>query len=379
MNMGNLESHSLVIEDETQFMSVKLAEIKNNISAEDAELADNLFKKVVSELGHKQNISEISNRIMNFASDEVTAFEENHKDIDSSIQDILKMGDDEFNVGKSILTIKKEAEELLAASQNMQKNSLMSRISNFLMGTSLSQKLQEQFLSANEVFEGVKKSLKESVVRMEAKNYEVQNRRDALNTSIGNMKKKIASFTLFRDMIDRKIQDTPDRDLAKNIQDSVLFYIDVRLQNLMQTLFVMSQTLAGYTMIIHNNSLLIMATKNSISTSLSALKTNVYVASAAKQGKEQLELVNKIDDLATQAILKTSEQLNQTATDATKKISAGSLEAEKLESAMHTMINALTQIESYKSEALPKIRSGIEKIRVLNNELESKLSSIQSS
>ena len=117
--------------------------------------------------------------------------------------------------------------------------------------------------------------------------------------------------------------------------------------------------------------------QNTIITSITALKTNVYIASAAQEGKKQLKAVSEMDKLASDVILKNAQDVNDTATDVMAKVAGGALDNESLEKAINLMIDSLDKIENFKNEALPKMKENIAKIAQMSKTLESKVNKLE--
>ena len=227
------------------------------------------------------------------------------------------------------------------------------------------------------LFEEITANLKHSINVLEARNAEISEKQKELSLIIESLKGKIEILSKTDELIENLAANQTDEEQKKFLLEEALFYIRMHLQNLRQVLVVMQQSLANYATIKHNNSLLSFATQNTITTSITALKTNVYIASAAQEGKKQLKAVSEMDKLASDVILKNAQDVNDTATEVTAKVAGGALDNESLEKAINLMIDSLDKIENFKNEALPKMKENLAKIAQMSKTLESKVNKLE--
>ena len=246
-----------------------------------------------------------------------------------------------------------------------------------MLGKDLAAELASKYQSVSSLFEEITANLKHSINVLEARNAEISEKQKELSLIIESLKGKIEILSKTDELIENLAANQTDEEQTKFLLEEALFYIRMHLQNLRQVLVVMQQSLANYATIKHNNSLLSFATQNTITTSITALKTNVYIASAVQEGKKQLKAVSEMDKLASDVILKNAQDVNDTATDVMAKVAGGALDNESLEKAINLMIDSLDKIENFKNEALPKMKENIAKIAQMSKTLESKVNKLE--
>ena len=316
--------------------------------------------------------------IVSFGKDELGEFEKLNGDMDMKVGDLLSMSQSVgSSVGESLKSVKKYSAELIKASDKMKEGGLGAKFINFLLGKDLAAELASKYQSVSSLFEEITANLKHSINVLEARNAEISEKQKELSLIIESLKGKIEILSKTDELIENLAANQTDEEQKKFLLEEALFYIRMHLQNLQQVLVVMQQSLANYATIKHNNSLLSFATQNTITTSITALKTNVYIASAAQEGKKQLKAVSEMDKLASDVILKNAQDVNDTATDVMAKVAGGALDNESLEKAINLMIDSLDKIENFKNEALPKMKENIAKIAQMSKTLESKVNKLE--
>ena len=313
--------------------------------------------------------------IVSFGKDELGEFEKLNGDMDMKVGDLLSMSQSVgSSVGESLKSVKKYSAELIKASDKIKEGGLGAKFINFLLGKDLAAELASKYQSVSSLFEEITANLKHSINVLEARNAEISEKQKELSLIIESLKGKIEILSKTDELIENLAANQTDEEQKKFLLEEALFYIRMHLQNLQQVLVVMQQSLANYATIKHNNSLLSFATQNTITTSITALKTNVYIASAAQEGKKQLKAVSQMDKLASDVILKNAQDVNDTATDVMAKVAGGTLDNQNLEKAINLMID---KIENFKNEALPKMKENIAKIAQMSKTLESKVNKLE--
>ena len=316
--------------------------------------------------------------IVSFGRDELGEFEKLNGDMDMKVGDLLSMSQSVgSSVGESLKSVKKYSAELIKASDKIKEGGLGAKFINFLLGKDLAAELASKYQSVSSLFEEITANLKHSINVLEARNAEISEKQKELSLIIESLKGKIEILSKTDELIENLAANQTDEEQKKFLLEEALFYIRMHLQNLQQVLVVMQQSLANYATIKHNNSLLSFATQNTITTSITALKTNVYIASAAQEGKKQLKAVSEMDKLANDVILKNAQDVNDTATDVMAKVAGGALDNQNLEKAINLMIDSLDKIENFKNEALPKMKENIAKIAQMSKTLESKVNKLE--
>jgi uncharacterized protein YaaN involved in tellurite resistance len=98
---------------------------------------------------------------------------------------------------------------------------------------------------------------------------------------------------------------------------------------------------------------------------ISALRTSVMVASALYNQKIVLKKIQMLNETTNDLITSTSRMLKNQGADIQKQSMQTNVSAEDLKTAFADVMEALDSINSYKQEALPKMRETIEQFREL--------------
>jgi len=117
--------------------------------------------------------------------------------------------------------------------------------------------------------------------------------------------------------------------------------------------------------VIRNNKELMRGVERAKNVTVSALKTSVNVASALYHQKIVLKKIEMLNETTNNLISITSQMLREEGAEIQKQSMDANISVETLRTAFADAMEALDSINTYKQEALPKMRDTIDQFKEL--------------
>jgi uncharacterized protein YaaN involved in tellurite resistance len=177
---------------------------------------------------------------------------------------------------------------------------------------------------------------------------------------------KIEQYVYLCKKLDAELSDrvaaieTSDPERAKLIKEHVLFYARQKVTDLLTQMAVNVQGYMALDLVKRNNVELIKGVDRARTTTLSALRTAVIVASALSNQKLALDRINALKDTTGSMIQSTGEMLKSQSADIFKQASDPTLDVAKLQSAFDNVYATIDTIDTYKAQSLGAMQQTIE-------------------
>jgi uncharacterized protein YaaN involved in tellurite resistance len=171
--------------------------------------------------------------------------------------------------------------------------------------------------------------------------------------------------------------ENPDK--IKFIEEELLYPLRQRVMDFQQLLAVNQQGIVAMEMIRKNNKELIRSVDRAKLVTVNALRTAVTVGGALYDEKIVLEKVTALNDTTNNMIEATSKMLKEQGTQIHKQAAESQLNAETLKQAFADTLSALDEINTYKQEALPRLKSTIEDFQTMVVQGEKEIQKLENS
>ncbi len=146
--------------------------------------------------------------------------------------------------------------------------------------------------------------------------------------------------------------ENTDPQRAKELKENALFYARQKVTDLLTQMAVNVQGYMALDLIKKNNLELIKGVDRARTTTLSALRTAVIVASALGNQKLALDQINALKDTTGNMIASTSELLRTQSAQIFQQASDPTVDVAKLQTAFDNIYATIDSIDSYKAQAL---------------------------
>lgn len=328
---------------------------------------DKLLDESVSEQDRRNSVDDMGTNVQV----EVT---ELSKMLKQPVKNLSKNSSEGGKVGKSLLELKNHVEKLDPAKFDLSSPSgFMASIGRFIpfIGNKLTRYF-EKFESSEAILGKIVESLTEGGDQLKRDNITLSEDKERMQKAMNKLKQTIA----LGKMLDQKLEYKLEREIEPNsekysfVKNELLFPLRQRILDLQQTLAVNQQGILTTELIIRNNRELIRGVNRSTNVTVSALQVAVACALALNNQEIVLKKVNAINETTSRLLAGNAARLKTQGVEIHKKSSETSLNIEDLEKAFVDIKSALTDIANYRKEALPKLKSNIDRMDKLTAEAE---------
>jgi uncharacterized protein YaaN involved in tellurite resistance len=166
-------------------------------------------------------------------------------------------------------------------------------------------------------------------------------------------------------LLDQKLAHRAERELAGDetkrafVREELIFPLRQRIMDLQQQLAVNQQGILSIEIIIRNNKELIRGVNRALDVTVGALQVAVTVALALANQKIVLDKISALNQTTSDLIAGTARQLRTQGTAIHTQASSAGLDMESLKSAFADINAAMTEIATFRREALPQMAQSI--------------------
>ena len=337
----------------------------------------------------KQKVEEIMGTDISVFEDRknlTTAFEEFGADVmrktanknsilSKRMGELSKAGSESGEVAKGLQELAEQMKSLDPSMVDFDQKGLFGKISNPVKRYFDKYKTADaQIADIVKSLENGKKMLKNDNVTLEIEQSDMRGLTKELNEKIamGNALDQYLS-----NAIENKKAEGGDEEKVKFVEEEVLFPLRQRIMDFQQMQVVSQQGCVAMDVIRRNNNELIRAVDRAETVTVSSLRTAVTVAGALYNQRIVLEKVNLLNESTNRMIASTAEMLKTQGVEIQKQASEAMISTDTLKKSFEDTLQAMSDISSYKTEALPRIRQTIEEFKALADMGEQKLQQME--
>lgn len=181
--------------------------------------------------------------------------------------------------------------------------------------------------------------------------------------------KEVQLGSLMDESIEKQIEAAKarneDPEKVKFVTEEVLFPLRQRIMDMQQMIVVNQQGVMATEIVIRNNKELMRGVERAQTVTISALRTSVMVASALYHQKIVLKKIQMLNETTNNIIISTSIMLKDQGAEIQKGSMDANISVETMKTAFANAMEALDSINTYKQEALPKMRDTINQFKEL--------------
>ena len=184
-------------------------------------------------------------------------------------------------------------------------------------------------------------------------------------------------------LIDQRLSHALERDVSADdprrgfIEEELLFPLRQRIIDLQQQLAVNQQGVLAVELIIRNNKELVKGVDRAVNVTVSALTIAVTVALGLANQKIVLDKVAAVNKTTSRLIEQTARQLRTQGVAIQKQAAGAQLDIESLTRAFGDIRQALSDISTFRREALPAIATNILKMEELTDQAEKQIQKME--
>ncbi len=202
-----------------------------------------------------------------------------------------------------------------------------------------------------------------------------------LKNERGNMYKsmqKMEQYVYLIGRLDEKISEALPQIKAEDqiryqaIEQEILFPIRQKRMDMYQHLAVCMQSYTAYGILVKNNEELIKGVDRAQNTTITALKTAVIISEALGTQRLVLNQINALNETTTNLIESNSLLLKVQGAEIQKQATESAVGVEALNRSFENIFQAMDAMDTYRSQALPKMSQNIDALQKVYNKAKEK-------
>ena len=342
--------------------NTKLAELEtasNNV-------VDHLFTvDVTNETSKKEAINSIETMAMKLQE----SASRRSQMLKQPIATLSRNTEDGGPVAKSLLDLRNKVEDLNPNNYNFNASTFRKLLGMIPFIGSPIRRYFSKFQSSEGVIDNIVDALDQGAEQLKRDNITLSD--DQIHFK--NLTEKLAQAVQLGRMIDKKLT-LKLNDLLKEdpryafIEQELLFPLRQRIIDLQQQQAVAQQSVLTIEVIIRNNKELIRGVQRALNVTVNALSTAVTLALALENQRITLEKVSSVNEVTNDLIAGTAAKLRTQGVEIHKQAASAMLDMEVLKQAFNDISIALSDIEQFRSDALPTMKKNIEEMDTTNQE-----------
>lgn len=337
--------------------SIKDEEEKLENSNLKNQAQDNATAIFDADLNNPQEREKILQPLDNFGMADMSKSASHNEMLSTRLSDLTKGGKEADNIGEKLLELDQQMKDLDPSKVDFAKKGVLGNLVNPVK--KYFAKYEKAEVSISHIIESLEKSGKvlqnDNTTLLSEENY----LREVTN-------KLLADIELGKKMdesIEAQIQEAELQGVSEEkiafVREEILFPLRQRIMDMQQMIVVNQQGIVSLNVIRRNNKELIRGVKRAQNVTVSALRTGVMVASALYNQKIVMDKINILNQTTENIIESTSHMLKEQGSEIQKHSAETMISPEVLKASFSEALQAIEDVSTYKTEALPKMKETI--------------------
>lgn len=364
---------------DTKAIKEEIVEQVKPVSEEMVQLQETANSNVIEIMGLDLNSLEKRKTILQsvdeFGVDTMQASANKNSLLQVQVGNLSKTGDEGGVVAKGLTELQLQLKDLDPSVMDFAKTGLLGKLFNPMRA------YFARYEKADSVIADIVLSLDKGKTTLKNDNTTLEIEQQALRDLTKKLQKEIQLGTMMDQSIEVQIEEAKGRnedlEKIKFITEEVLFPLRQRIMDLNQMLVVNQQGIMAMEVVIRNNKELIRGVDRAKTVTISALKIGVTVASAVYNQKIVLQKIVALNETTNNIISSTSKLLKDQGVEIQKQAIEANISVDTLKTAFADVISALESINTYKQEALPKMKETIGQFRELADQGEKQIQQLE--
>ena len=300
-----------------------------------------------------------------FGADVMRKTENKNSILSKRMGELSKAGSESGEVAKGLQELAEQMKSLDPSMVDFDQKGLFGKISNPV------KRYFDKYKTADAQIADIVKSLENGKKMLKNDNVTLEIEQSDMRGLTKELNEKIAMGNALDQYLSNAIEN------KKAEEEEVLFPLRQRIMDFQQMQVVSQQGCVAMDVIRRNNNELIRAVDRAETVTVSSLRTAVTVAGALYNQRIVLEKVNLLNESTNRMIASTAEMLKTQGVEIQKQASEAMISTDTLKKSFEDTLQAMSDISSYKTEALPRIRQTIEEFKELADMGEQKLQQME--
>ncbi|WP_457745961.1 toxic anion resistance protein [Sulfurimonas sp.] len=369
--MQNLEN---LIEQQEVVTTSETSVFEDKLSESDAKNIKAKAKEFLKYFEGKDK-SEIRGILESVTIDDIESLENSSELLGSKISDMKSIDDTQSNdIAKTLITLSNEVSNINPNKHNLSAKSFLSMLP--FIGTPINNYLTK-FKSASELIEEILNSLNEGEQLLRDDNIVLQHDKDRYKKAAINLQRKALVMQQVIQAIENNIENLEDQEKEFYV-NNLMLNLQKKIRSIYEILIVTQEGFLSNDFIINTNWELIDNISNVKVVTKRALEIGVSMLVALENQKNVIEAVEKTKEATNELIVGNAKRMNEQGVEIYEKAGKATLNTESLKEAFAHIDEALTKINTLKTEALKQATQEVATMREISSKLESKINEVQS-
>lgn len=291
-----------------------------------------------------------------------------------TVGNLSRDGDEGGIVAKGLMNLNRELKDLDPSLIDFTKTGILGKFFNPIRD------YFDRYQKADLAIADIIVSLDKGKTILKNDNTTLEIEQQALRSLTKKLMKEIQLGTMMDESIETQIEAAKarneDPENVKFVTEEILFPLRQRIMDMQQMVVVNQQGVMAMEIVIRNNKELMRGVERAKNVTISALRTSVMVAGALYNQNIVLEKIQMLNKTTDDIISSTSQILKKQGVEIQKQ-SMETTSVETLKIAFADVMEALDSINTYKQEALPKMRDTINQFKELAAKSEEQIQQLE--
>ena len=235
----------------------------------------------------------------------------------------------------------------------------------------------QDFQSAKTQLDSIVNSLYNGKEELMEDNAEIEQEREDMKLNMS----RLEQYAYVMRQLDKKIEarlpaiEAESKLKANDIRQEILFPIRQKRTDLLQHMAVCMQGYMALGVIHSNNRELMRGVDRATNTTVAALTTAVMISQALGTQKAVMDTIDSVNSTTQNLIMKNAESLEQQGVMIQKQATSSAIDVKMLDDAFKKIFKAMDAIDSFREQALPKMKQTLENMETTVNMAKEKLQS----
>jgi uncharacterized protein YaaN involved in tellurite resistance len=281
--------------------------------------------------------------------------------LDRTVASSARTGGPSAEVAKNLSDLRGIVDDLTPDSE---KGGLAKVFAKLPGGKKLNRWLQRYESYADQI-KAIVKSLENGKLALQKDNADLRTEQQTLRENM----KKLADYIVFADQLDAHIAAEVERlraagnlEGASALEQEILFEVRQKAQNLRVQLAAADQGYLSMDLVRKNNVELMKGVDNTLTVTVSAMRTTVMVASALETQQQVLTATQKTREATEQMMLRNSERLRQQGAAIQEQAASPAISLEVLAESFGNIRAAIEDVETFRSRAVVEMAENNQKL-----------------
>lgn len=318
--------------------------------------------------------SEIRGILEEVTIDNIESLENSSELLGTKISHMESIDDTASNdIAKTLVSLSNEVSNINPNKHNLSAKSILSMIP--FIGTPINKYLKK-FRTASSLIDEILNSLDEGEKLLRDDNTVLQHDKDKYKASALELQRKALVMQHVINAIEKNIESLGDTEKEFYV-NNLMLNLQKKIRSIYEILIVTQEGFLSNDFIINTNWELIDSISNVKVVTKRALEIGVSMLVALENQKNVIEAVEKTKEATNKLIVGNAKRMNEQGTKIYEKAGKATLNVESLKEAFRNIDEALTKINTLKTEAFKQAKEEVSIMKDISHKLEEKIQDVE--